>query len=162
MKPALIVVSMLLLVANVLAEPVTIPNGSVVVVRADNQLTSGQLSTGQELILLVSTDVLIKKKTVIAAGAPVHCFVQEATGGQMAGIAGKLVISMNSTVAVDGTSIPLTGQFSNAAKSEVGATVAVGVILCPLALLNSGDDGTIPVGAQSRAITVGTFDVIVE
>ena len=80
----------------------------------------------------------------------------------MAGIAGKIVVSINSTVAVDGTNIALTGSFSNAAKSEVGATVAVGVILCPLALLNKGDDGIIAVGSQKRAMTIGSFEVEVE
>jgi len=104
----------------------------------------------------------VKGKTVIKAGVPVYGSVQESKGGQMAGIAGILVIALRSTVAVDGTNIALSGSMSNQAKSEVGATVAVGIILCPLALLNTGDDGSIPTGAQIRAMTLGSFDVEVD
>lgn len=152
----------LMITTFVFAETITIPNGTVVPVRTMAQLTSGQLSMGQEVILNVAQDVKIKGKTVIKAGAAVYGSVQESKGGQMAGIAGTIVIALNSTVAVDGTNITLSGSFSNQAKSEVGSTVAIGLILCPLALLNTGDDGSIPVGAQKRAITMGSFDVEVE
>ncbi|MBL7030388.1 MAG: hypothetical protein ISR89_04410 [Candidatus Marinimicrobia bacterium] len=146
----------------VFAGTVTIPNGTVVPVKTSGQISSSQFTMGQEVIFNVAQDVKIQGETVIKAGTPVYGSVQESKGGQMAGIAGKLVISLNSTVAVDGTNISISGSFSNQAKSEVGATVAVGVILCPLALLNTGDDGLIPVGAQTRAITMGTFEIEVE
>jgi len=160
MKTYLGIFLMVLIVTSVaLAESITLPNSSVVVVKTMNQLSSEQLTTGQEVILNVAADVTVKGKILIKAGAPVYGVVQESKGGQMAGIPGKLVISANSTVAVDGTNISLSGQFSNAAKSEVGATVAVGAILCPLALLNTGDDGIVPVGAQIRTMTVGAYDI---
>ena len=154
---AILVLSSLLFVGTI-----TIPNGSVVPVKTVGQLSSDQLALGQEVVLDVAQDVKIQGKVLIRAGAPVYGSVQESKGGQMAGIAGKLVIALNSTVAVDGTNVSLSGSFSNAAKSEVGATVAVGVILCPLALLNTGDDGVIPVGAQVRAMTMGSFDIVVD
>jgi len=80
----------------------------------------------------------------------------------MAGIPGSVVIAVKSTTAVDGSNIILTGSLTNKADSEVGGTVAVGVILCPLALLNKGDDGTIPVGAQIRSMTMGEFPVEID
>lgn len=162
MKTMVKMVVALLITTIVFAETITIPNSTVVPVRTVGQLSSGQLTMGQEVILNVAQDVKIKGKTVIKAGAPVYGSVQESKAGQMAGIAGKLVISLNSTVAVDGTNIALSGTMSNQAKSEVGATVAVGVILCPLALLNTGDDGSIPPGAQQRAMTMGSFEIDVE
>ena len=162
MKAMVKMVVVTMVTTFVFAETITIHNSTVVPVKTVGQLSSGQLSMGQEVILNVAQDVKIKGKTVIRAGTPVYGSVQESKGGQMAGIAGKLVISLNSTVAVDGTNIALTGSMSNQAKSEVGATVAVGVILCPLALLNTGDDGSIPPGAQQRAMTMGSFEVEVE
>ena len=162
MKTMVKTLTVLLITTFVFAETVTIQNSTVVAVKTVNQLSTAQLSLGQEVILNVAQDVKIKGKTVIQAGAPVYGSVQEVKGSQMAGIAGKIVVSINSTVAVDGTNIALTGSFSNAAKSEVGATVAVGVILCPLALLNKGDEGIIAVGAQQRAMTIGTFEVEVD
>ena len=152
-----------LLVASVaIAGTITVPNGSIIPVKSTGQLSSDQLRLGQEVIFSVAQDVKIEGQVVIKAGSPVYGSVQESKGGQMAGIAGSIVIALNSVVAVDGTNIAISGSFSNAAKSEVGGTVAVGVILCPLALLNTGDDGIIPVGAQVRAMTMGTFDILVD
>jgi len=159
MKMYLRVLSLVLIVTSVFAETITLPNSSVVAVKTVNQLSSDQLITGQEVILNVAADVTIRGKVVIKAGAPVYGIIQESKGGQMAGIPGKIVVSVNSTIGVDGTNISLSGQFVNAAKSEVGGTVAVGAILCPLALLNTGDDGVIPVGAQIRAMTVGEYNI---
>ncbi len=162
MKTTVKLTVVLLVSSFVFAETITIPNSTVVPVKTVGQLSSGQLSLGQEVILNVAQDVKVKGKTVIKAGVPVYGSVQESKGGQMAGIAGILVIALRSTVAVDGTNIALSGSMSNQAKSEVGATVAVGIILCPLALLNTGDDGSIPTGAQIRAMTLGSFDVEVD
>ena len=55
--------------------------------------------------------------------------------------------------------IPISGQFGYEGKSEVGSTVAVGLILCPLVLLNKGEPGTIPVGAQIRALTISETEI---
>ena len=158
MKRTIFVLCFVLGVAA-LGQALTLPNSSVVPIKTTDQLMSDQLTTGQEVILSVAADVKVQGVTLIKAGAPAYGIVQEAKGSQMAGIPGKIVISVNSAVAIDGTNVALSGQFANAAKSEVGGTVAVGVILCPLALLNKGDAGVIPVGMQIRAMTVGTYDI---
>lgn len=162
MKQMMKVVAFFLVASVAFAGTITVPNGSVIPVKSTSQLSSDQLMLGQEVIFSVAQDVKIEGQVVIKAGSPVYGSVQESKGGQMAGIAGSIVIALNSVVAVDGTNISISGSFSNAAKSEVGGTVAVGVILCPLALLNTGDDGVIPVGAQVRAMTMGTFDIVVD
>jgi hypothetical protein len=162
MKQTIKVLVIIIMTSLAVAGTVTVPNGSVIPVKTTNQLSSAQLMLGQEVICSVAQDVKIDGQVVIKAGSPVYGSVQESKGGQMAGIAGSIIIALNSVVAVDGTNIAITGSFSNAAKSEVGGTVAVGVILCPLALLNTGDDGVIPVGMQVRAMTMGTFDILVE
>ncbi len=162
MKQMMKVVAFILVASVAFAGTITVPNGSVIPVKSTSQLSSDQLMLGQEVIFSVAQDVKIEGQVVIKAGSPVYGSVQESKGGQMAGIAGSIVIALNSVVAVDGTNISISGSFSNAAKSEVGGTVAVGVILCPLALLNTGDDGVIPVGAQVRAMTMGTFDIVVD
>ena len=150
------------MISTIYSGTVTIPNTTVVPIKTVDQLSTSQLTLGEELILNVAQDVTINGKIVIKSGTPVYALVQEVKESQMAGIAGKIVISIQSTVAVDGTNISLTGSFSNQAKSEVGSTVAIGLILCPLALLNKGDDGIIPVGAQKRAMTLGTYDIEVD
>ena len=57
----------LMITTFVFAETITIPNGTVVPVRTMAQLSSGQLSMGQEVIFNVAQDVKIKGKTVIKA-----------------------------------------------------------------------------------------------
>ena len=152
--------------AIMIAENVTLKNSTIVVVKSTGQISSNIYSTGQEVIFNVAQDVNIRSGgvtvTVISSGTAVYGTVQESKKPQMAGAAGKIVVALNSTTAVDGTNIALSGSFTNSADSEMGATVAAGVILCPLFLLNKGDEGVIPVGAQVRAMVLGTFEVDVE
>ncbi len=162
MRVKIFAITVLMCASSIYAETITVPNGTVIPIRTVQQLSSDQLTLGQQVIFDVAMDVLVEGKPVILAGSTAYGSVQESKDGQMAGIAGKLVIALNSVVAVDGTNISISGSFSNAAKSEVGATVAVGVILCPLALLNTGDDGIIPVGMQVRAISMGSYEIVVE
>lgn len=148
--------------ATAQAEPVRLPNSTVVVVKATQEISAKSVQTGQEIVLVVGSTVQVNGQPVIKAGAPVVAFVDDSKGAQMAGIAGRLAISFRSTVAVDGTTIPLTGQMVNAGDSEVGATVATGAILCPLALLNKGKTGMIASGAEVRAMSVGDFAIDVD
>lgn len=154
-----LIILVFIIVTTIFGEIVVIQNGTVVVVKTVGQLSSRQLSMGQTIILDVAQDVIINGKVVIKAGAPVYGIVQDAKGGQMAGIAGKISIALNSTVAVDGTNIAISGSFSRKGDSEIGETIACAAILCPLALLNTGDEGVIPIGAQTRAMTLGTVNV---
>jgi len=162
MRTIKIISIILIITLPIFAETVTIPNSTIVVVKTQEQLSSDQLTMGQEITFIVAADINIKGKTVIKANTPVIGFVQESKEAGMVGQSGRVVINAQSVAAVDGTNIALTGQFSAAAKSQVGGTVAVGVILCPLALLFEGKEGVIPVGAQIRAMTVGDHEIEVE
>jgi hypothetical protein len=140
---------------------VRLRNGTVVSVKTQEQLSGSKLKAGQEVILTVSMPVAVNGVTVIPAGTPVSGFVQDAEGSQMAGVAGELTIALRNTTAVDGTTIPLSGQFIAKGDDQVGRNVAVGVILCPFILLDKGGEGVIPAGAETRAMTLGDFDVTV-
>jgi hypothetical protein len=155
------IVKVLLLIFSLITTTfaVTLQNSTIVVIKTQDQLMANKLKTGQELTFLVAAPVVVNGKTLIEAGAVAFGQVQDAKSAQMAGIAGKLTVAIHSVTAVDGTTIQLSGQFISQGDSEVGATVAVGVILCPLALLNHGEQGSIPVGAQIRAFTIGTYEI---
>ncbi|MCP4123852.1 MAG: hypothetical protein GY751_19055 [Bacteroidetes bacterium] len=154
MKTVICVIAMMLLV-NVCFAEVTIPPNTVIPVRSTEPIDAKYIQAGQEIILVVASNVRINQETVIKAGAPVVAFVNDSSSSQMAGISGKISLAMRSTVAVDGSIVPLSGTMMNSGESEVGSTVAVGVILCPLALLNKGEAGRIPPGMEIRAMTVG-------
>lgn len=157
-----VVVALLALASAAGAEPARLPNSTVVVVKATQGISAKSVQTGQEIVLVVGSSVQVNGQTCIKAGAPVVAFVDDAKGAQMAGIAGRLALSFRSTVAVDGTTVALSGQMLNTGESEVGSTVAVGAILCPLALLNHGKTGTIAPGAEVRAMTIGDFMIDVD
>lgn len=46
-----------------------------------------------------------------------------------------------------------------AGDDETTGTVVVGVVLCPLALLNEGDKAEIAANAQIRAMTIATIKI---
>jgi hypothetical protein len=142
-------------------EKTTLPSSTIVVVKSASKLSSKHLKTGQEITLIVAIDVNVKGVKVIAAGSPVTCLVENAEKAGMVGQAGRLTIAIQGTTAVDGTPVALTGNFNMKGESKTGESVAVGVILCPLALLCKGEEGDIPAGAQSRALTMGETQITV-
>lgn len=140
---------------------VKLPASTVVVVRTANALDSDKLKAGQTVILDVAVDVSIKGSVLIKAKTPAVGIVEDAESAGIVGQAGKLTVSVQSTTAVDGTTVALTGNFYSKGESKTGESVAVGVILCPLALLCKGEEGGIPAGAQARALTIGEYEITV-
>jgi uncharacterized Zn-binding protein involved in type VI secretion len=136
-----------------------LPANTVLVVRATEAVDSKVVKPGQEVILVVASNLNVNGNTLVRAGAPVIAFVNEAKSSQMAGISGNISLTFRSTVAVDGQTIPLSGLMLDTGDSEVGSTVAVGVILCPLALLNKGKPGRIAPGTEVRGLTVGDYSI---
>jgi len=144
------------IVASGVAEAVTIPSGTVVVVQTTSQINGNNVASGQNVnTITVATDVYVDNVKVIKAGTPVYAVVADAEESGYVGQAGKLVINLQSTTAVDGTNVPLSGTMMIKEDSEVGATAAASIILCPLFALNKGDEAVIPSGYQTRAMTIG-------
>lgn len=138
---------------------ITLPNATLVVVKTTEEFSADNLKTGQEITCKVALDVVIDEEVLIKAGAPVFCVVEDASAAGMVGQGGNLIISIQNTVAVDGKSIALTGNFRTKGESSTGEKVAIGVILCPLALLCKGDEASVAIGAQTRAFTIGDFKI---
>jgi hypothetical protein len=141
---------------------VTLPNSTLVVVKTVNEFSAENLKTGQEITCVVALDVIIESDTLIKAGAPVFCMVEDANAAGMVGQGANLIISIQNTVSVDGKNIVLSGNFRTKGQSSTGEKVAVGVILCPFALLCKGEEATVPVGSQTRAFTIGEFKIKVK
>jgi len=148
--------------ATLLAQKVVkLPASTVVVVKTQNALDGEKLKVGMTVVLIVAADVSVKGSVVIKANAAVVGMIEDAESAGMVGQGGKLTVSIQSTTAVDGTTVALTGSFYSKGDSKTGESVAVGVILCPLALLCKGDEGGIPAGAQTRALTIGEYEITV-
>ncbi|WP_462137777.1 hypothetical protein [Candidatus Mycalebacterium sp.] len=140
--------------SNAFAREVVLKEGILVPIQTKQRISSQEMRAGQEVILSVERDIKVDGVIVIEAGAGVVASVADRKGAGMAGISGHVSIAVEYTKAVDGTTIPLKGSFNTKGDSEIGGTVAVGLILCPLAFLNKGKEGIIPAGAVIRTLTV--------
>ena len=141
---------------------VKLPNGTLVVVKTLETYTSDNMKMGNQVVLSVGMDVTFEGDTLIRTGSPVFCVVESAESAGMVGSGGELVISFINTVAIDGSNVQLQGSMSSKGESSVGEKVAVGVILCPLALLCKGEEAGITAGMQARAFTIGEYNIKLE
>lgn len=141
------------------SEYVEIKSGTLVAVMLTEDVNSKSAIAGSEVSAIVTAPVIIDGKIVIEAGTSVLTTVTSSKSAGMVGQAGSLSIQVVSVNAVDGTLIPLTGSQHMTEDDETTGTVVVGVVLCPLALLHSGDNAQINANTQIRAITLGTFKI---
>ena len=146
-------------IAQTSQELIELPNSTIVAVKSANRTDSESVALGQEVVLYVALDVVVRGKVLIAAGAPVISTVEQVREKGMVGVKGRISLTFQSTQAVDGTTVALTGSMRAQGDDQMGGTIAVGVILCPLALLNKGGTAVIAPGAQARAITNGSFSI---
>lgn len=136
------------------AQTVVLKETTLVPIQTKQRISSKDMRAGQQVILEVERDIKVDGFTVIQAETPVVASVSDRKGAGMSGISGFITITVDYTTAVDGTTVPLKGSFNTRGDSEIGGTVAVGIILCPLAFLNKGKEGVIPAGAVIRTLTL--------
>ncbi len=159
-KIYLLVASYLLLLSfPAFAEKVTLKAGTFVPVILAQTLSSEEINTGDPVNYKVGADVVVDGKTVIKAGALVHATVSFAESAGMVGQAGKFSVSFINTTAVDEQSVLLQGNKTYVGEDETTGTVVVGVVLCPLALMNEGGQASVGEGTQGRAIVGANIDV---
>lgn len=144
---------------SIAQEVAKLPNSTLVVVKTQDELSGEDLKVGQQITCIVGMDVIVKRKLLIKAGSPVFCKVENAEETGMVGSGGELSISTQYTSAVDGTNIQLTGNFIAKGDSDTGESVGLAVILCPLFLLQQGDEAVVPAGAEIRAFTIGEYEI---
>ena len=143
----------------VFAETVKLKAGTFVPAVLAQTLSSEETHTGDIVNYTVGSDVIVGGKTVISAGTLIQATVSFAEEARMVGQPGKMSIQFVSTTAVDDQKILLQGSKTYVGDDETTGTVVVGVVLCPLALLNSGDEASVGEGTQGRAIVAANTNV---
>ena len=156
------VVLNLLVAVPAMAETVRLKAGTFIPVTLAESLTSESHVTGDSIMFRVANDIVVDGKVVIEGGAMVNGTITFAEKSAMVGQAGKISVAMLNTTAVDGTVVTLQGSKTFEGEDETTGTVVVGVVLCPLALLNSGDEAKVGEGTQGRAIVASNFDIEVK
>jgi len=119
------------------AQEVTLPQGTPVIVKLMETVSSATAKKGDRVSLSVVSDVQVSGKTVITAGTSVQWTVESAAKRFIAGIGGQIDISVNEVKAIDGAVVPL--KFSK--ESHNGSTLVaavVAVVCCCCAWLIRG------------------------
>ncbi len=146
-----------LVVPDAIAQQVNVSANTVVPVRTTSAVFSDQVQNGQQISSIsVARDVEVDGQVVIEAGTPVRAQIARASEAGRVGQPGDITLDLQSTDAIDGTEIGLSGNYSAEGDGKVGASIAISVLLCPLALLMKGDEGSVPTGSEIRALTVGS------
>lgn len=158
----LAIFALVLLATAAKAEKVELRSGTPVIIQLIDGVSSKTARTGDMVNAIVLADIIVDDKVVVQAGATALVNVAQANKAGAIGKAGGLNLQVNGVYAVDGQLVPVTGGKSMAAEDEVTGTVVVGVLLCPLALLNEGDSAEIGSNVQFRVVTISNVKVDVE
>ncbi len=132
---------------------VAVPEGTEFYVITTEALSSKSASAGQRVAMKVDENVLVNGVLVIAKGTPVRAEVNEAKGAGMFGKAGKLSLRIESTTAVDGQKVPLTGSPRAAGKGRAGTMAAVTLLVSPVGVFIKGKNATYPEGTRLTVYT---------
>ena len=147
---------------EVLANPdqVKLNNGTPVVLRLTEEVSSTTKNTNDMVNLEVARDVIVNGKIVIKAGTPAVGTVTWAEKEGMVGKAGKVSISVDSTKAVDDQRVMLRGNVTQGGEEKTTLSIALSLICCFLFLLMKGKTASLPVGTEVKAYT--DMDLTVE
>ncbi len=146
---------------SALAANLTIKEGTPVALRLEKSINSDTVYVGDPVDLVVARDVKVNGKVVISQGTR--------TGGEVAfveekgliGKPGKIMITVRSTTAVDGTEVPLRATVTREGKSKQTLAIILGIVLCLFILLMKGESAVIPAGYEIKAYVDYSVDISV-
>lgn len=151
--------ALLLTTTHGVAETVTLKANTFIPVILTQNISSENLTLGEDVYFSVAYDIKVGKETVIDAGTNVVATVVSLEKKGTIGAGGQVSLTFLSTESVDGTVIPLRGTKVLKGNDETTGTVVVGVVLCPLALLNQGDEAHAGQGLLARAMVASEVEI---
>lgn len=142
-----------------LAAPVEIPNGMPVELSFLTTLSPESAVVGETVILHVTTDVTVQGAVVIAQGATAQAEIVTSEKQGSIGKPAEIQVILRSVQAVDGTSIPLTGQKAVAGENKQTSALVIALLCCILGLLQKGGEASVPAGSTVRGMVIGPVTV---
>jgi hypothetical protein len=144
------------------ADGVRLPDGTRLVVRLVERLTSATAKPGDTVAFEVVEDVSVDGMLFIKQGTPARGTVVEAEARRRMGRSGTLLYGLTETKSVDGQQVRLRAAQEKRANSSVTstavATTAVAFVIpvaAPFVLLRKGKDVTVPAGTRVDAFVDG-------
>lgn len=145
--------------AALAAEIVTLKAGTPVFLELTEPISSETHNTGSEVNLAVARDVQVDGVTVISKNTPATGQIIMSEQAGSVGSSGKISLSVDRTQDVTGQNVTLRSQMSSEGKDKEGASIALGVICCPLFLLVEGDEAAYPAGAEVKSYVAVDVEV---
>jgi hypothetical protein len=131
--------AVLTLTTPVLAEDITVPKGTDIVLAFDQPLHDRTARDGDKVKLHVDQDVLIDGKTVIAAGTPVNGTITAVKKRARYGVNARIQMLIKPITAVDGSKLLVGYKTKTAGKGKTAgaaaATIGGAVVLGPIGLV---------------------------
>ena len=144
------------------ALPNTLMDGTAVMLRLAETISSADAHTGQQVPFEVTQDVVVQGVTIIPKGSPALATVTTAESKKRMGRGGKLDVNIDSTRLIDGEKVQLRatketkgGGHTGAMTGAIVATSIVFFPAAPLFLFMHGKDITIPKGTEITAFVQG-------
>lgn len=134
-----------------IAREVILENGTKVRLKLVDKVSSQINNEGDDVNFIVTDDVKIGDVLLIKEGSRCIGFIEELFVKGSIGRAGKLVIRLDSTRAVNGKKVPLTGTITKKGESRIITSAVLSVVLLPFFLVMTGKDAQLPAGYQFYA-----------
>jgi hypothetical protein len=141
-----------------MAGPVHLAEGTEVVLRFNDRLSSETASQGDHFSVTLDEPIKLADGTVIAAGYRGVGEVTAALHKRMMGKAGQLNVRLD-YLSIGDTRVPLRASSEEKGKSSVGTTVALAVLFGPLGLIKHGHDVEIEPGRKITAFVNEPTDI---
>lgn len=149
---AAVLLSAVLISAPTLASaaPAKVPEGTEMLIRFNDQLSSGSNSQGDQFSITLDEDVTLPDGTLIKRGYRGKGEVTDAKKKGYMGKAGEMNIRLN-YLKVGDARIRLRANKGGEGQGAMGATIALTVLFGPLGLLKRGHDIEIKAGQTITA-----------
>jgi hypothetical protein len=136
LKLALPVGAMLMSMLPALADEVTVPRGTDIVLAFDQPMSDQKAKDGDKVKLHVDQDVQVDGKTVIAAGTKVNGTITAVKKRERFGVNARIQMLIKPIRAVDGTKVVVgyktktgsNGKTAGAAAASVGGAAILGPV----------------------------------
>ncbi len=139
----------ILQIVNAQSKKVKLAGGTIVALRLESSADS-EMTEGTIINFRVMRDVTVDDNVLIKQGALATGIISEVSSSSGLGSAGKVQVTLNSVLAVDGQEVFLSGSVDGKGEGKLGLAIILGILCLPL-LLITGTDATIPPGREARA-----------
>lgn len=144
------------------AEIVTLKDGTPVMLRLTEEVSTRTKNINDFVHFEVSRDVIVDGKVVIKAGSPAEGTVTSCTKPDILGQEGTICFMANSTKLVDGQYVSLRANLSRTGKSNMLLSAGAAWVCCPICALIQGGGASFPVGSECKAYTENDIKVKVD